>query len=214
MILNSIILAMSSSIDSLGIGITYGLKHTKITCAANIILFAISLVIATFSMFLGNYIHSFFSDIITNILGSIIIISMGIFITFQAFNKKNNNIYNTHIKDKKIYSFFVRFLGITIQIIKDPLCSDLDNSKKIDSNEAFFLGFALSLDSFCIGTGSSIAGITNYLFPILISLFQLIFLKLGNVFGKKLTDLKKFPDNTWSILSGLLLILIGFIKLI
>ena len=31
MFINSLILAISSSIDSLGIGITYGIKNTKIT---------------------------------------------------------------------------------------------------------------------------------------------------------------------------------------
>ena len=42
MLINSIILAVSSSIDSLGIGITYGMKNTKISYLAKIVLFVIS----------------------------------------------------------------------------------------------------------------------------------------------------------------------------
>ena len=107
---------------------------------------------------------------------------------------------------------FIKFLGITIQIIRNPTNSDFDHSKKIDCKEAFFLAIALSLDSFCIGIGSTIAGISSSLFPLLISTFQLLFLKFGYIIGSKLNNTKIFPDNTWSVLSGILLIIIGFVK--
>ena len=42
MIINSFLLAISSSIDSLGIGITYGVKNTRISNQAKIILFLLS----------------------------------------------------------------------------------------------------------------------------------------------------------------------------
>lgn len=216
MLLNSIILAISSSVDSLGIGITYGLKNTRISYIANVILFIISIMITTLSMWFGSFIRNIFPYTITNFIGSFIIIFMGIFMTIQALQKKKDpNLENLKdpIVDEKIYSFFIKYLGITIQIIKNPTYSDFDNSKKIDCKEAFFLAIALSLDSFCIGIGSTIAGISNSLFPFLISIFQLLFLKIGNIIGKKLTNTKIFPDNTWSILSGILLIIIGVAKL-
>ena len=49
--LNSIILSIVSSIDSFGIGITYGIKNTKISLGANLILFFISFLTACFSVF-------------------------------------------------------------------------------------------------------------------------------------------------------------------
>lgn len=216
MILNSLFLAISSSIDSLGIGITYGLKNTKISYIANVILFIISIIITTFSMWFGSFLRNIFPYLITNYIGSFIIIFMGIFMTIQALkNKKSIDIENLQnpVNDDKVYSFFIKYLGITIQIIKNPIYSDFDNSKKIDCKEALFLAIALSLDSFCIGIGSTIAGISNSLFPFFISIFQLLFLKLGNIIGKKLTNTKIFPDNTWSVLSGILLIIIGILKL-
>lgn len=217
MLFSSIFLAISSSIDALGIGITYGLKNTKISYIANIILFSISIIITTFSMWFGNCISNFFTDTITNIIGSLIIIFMGFFMTIQALKKdstdSNDNLtIPQNIENEKIHSFFIKFLGITIQIIRNPTSSDFDHSKKIDCKEAFFLAIALSLDSFCIGIGSTIAGISSSLFPIFISTFQLLFLKLGYFIGNKLTNTKIFPDNTWSILSGILLIIIGLFK--
>ena len=60
MLFNCILLALSVSIDSLTIGISYGLKKTKINNISNIILFAISFCITCGSIFLGHYISALF----------------------------------------------------------------------------------------------------------------------------------------------------------
>ncbi len=215
MLINSLLLAFSSSIDSLGIGITYGIKNTKISHMGKIILFIISFSISILSILLGNLIKNIFSDFITKLIGSVILIGMGIFVCFQSIHKSNktkSQELSTCKRDEKIYSFFIKFLGITIKIIKNPTSSDLDDSNTIDSKEALFLGFALSLDCLCIGACGSIIGISSFIFPLFISIFQLTFLSLGNILGKKLHKFSTLPNNIWSIISGVLLILIGLAK--
>lgn len=219
MLINSLVLALSSSIDSLGIGITYGIKNTRISVLAKIVLFTISFSISVLSIWFGDMMKHLFSDFTTKLIGNIILIGMGVFICFQSFRKNNSDtdfppLLGTKNYDEKIYSFFIDFLGITIQIIKNPTSSDLDSSNSIDSKEAFFLGFALSLDCFCIGACGSVLGINSFLFPLFISVFQLVFLSIGNLFGKKLHAFSHLPDNVWSIISGLLLILIGTVRLL
>ena len=218
MLLNYLFLAISSSIDSLGIGITYGIKNTKITIFAKCILFLVAFTISTISIYFGNFLKYLFPDIIIDYLGCFILICMGIFMCFQALknNKKDLKIHtDTNLNDtEKIYSFFIKCLGITIKIIKNPSSSDFDKSNTIDSKEALFLGLALSLDSFCIGVGFSMINTFSFIFPLLISCFQLFFLSLGNYCGKKLYTFSKLPDNIWSIISGILLIMIGFCKII
>ena len=213
MFISCFILALSVSIDSLSIGITYGLKDTKISYIGKVTLFITSFIISIISIWFGDNIKNFFPDIITKMIGTFILIFMGIFIIYQSVCK--NNLKNNEIKsnsEEKIYSFFIKFLGITIKIIKNPISSDFDNSKKIDGKEALFLGLALSLDAFCVGIGSGIIGLNSFIFPFLTSLFQLIFLNTGILFGKRINSLSKLPDNIWSIISGTLLILIGIIK--
>lgn len=213
MFISCFILALSVSIDSLSIGITYGLKDTKISYIGKVTLFITSFIISIISIWFGDNIKNIFPDIITKMIGTFILIFMGLFIIYQSVCK--NNLKNNKIKsnsEEKIYSFFIKFLGITIKIIKNPISSDFDNSKKIDGKEALFLGLALSLDAFCVGIGSGIIGINSFIFPFLTSLFQLIFLNTGILFGKKINSLSKLPDNIWSIISGTLLILIGIIK--
>lgn len=50
MLINSLLLAISSSIDSLGIGITYGIRNIKISFLGKLILFTISFLIAFLSI--------------------------------------------------------------------------------------------------------------------------------------------------------------------
>ena len=210
MLLNSLFLSISSSIDSLGIGITYGIKNTKISFTAKFIIFMISFFISFLSIYFGNIIKNLLHKYITKAIANLVLIFMGFFICFQSLKKEDTNHINTsNINETKIYSFFIKFLGITIKIIKDPVSSDLDNSHLIDSKESIFLGLALSLDSFGIGICGGAIGITSIFFPLLVSILQLVFLVLGNLLGKGLYRLRILPDNIWSITSGLLLILIG-----
>ena len=218
MLISHLLLAISSSIDSLGIGLTYGIKNTRITALAKCILFLVAFTISTISIYFGNVLKYFFPDFIIDYLGCFILICMGIFMCFQALknNKKESKIHaDTNLNDsEKIYSFFIKCLGITIKIIKNPSSSDFDKSNTIDSKESLFLGLALSLDSFCIGIGFSMINTFSFLFPLLISCFQLCFLSLGNYCGKQLYRFQRFPDNVWSVVSGILLIIIGIYKLI
>lgn len=188
--LNSIILSIVSSIDSFGIGITYGIKNTKISLGANLILFFISFLTACFSVFFGNVLINILPAFLVNLLGSIILICMGVYILFEALNKKANNS----------------------NVFNNPISSDLDNSHLIDYKESLFLAIAMSLDSFFIGIGGNMINLNKFAFPFLISTFQLLFLSLGIFLGKRIYYFCKLPKNVWSILSGLLLILIGISK--
>lgn len=186
MFISSLFLAISSSIDSLGIGITYGIKNTKISFSSKIILFVLSLSISFSSIFLGYFLNNFISTTITSSIGSLILIFIGICIIFKTiFENKNkkNNYY------------------------------DFNFSNLIDPKEAIVLGLALSLDSFGIGLSYSLINTNCILFPILISFFQILFLSIGILLGKKLKSISKFPDFIYGFISGILLILIGLTKI-
>ena len=213
MFINSLLLAISSSIDSFGIGITYGIKNTNISYFGKIILFFIAFLISFISLSFGNIIINIFPSLFSKLLGSLVLILLGSFIIFQALNNKaDQKIKEKSNNHEKVYSFFIEFLGITIKIIKNPISSDLDNSKTIDAREALFLGLALSLDSFGIGICGSLIGINLYIFPVLIAIFQLFFLSLGSLLGKKLYKSSYLPHNIWSLISGFILIIIGILK--
>lgn len=207
MLLNCMFLAFCVSIDSLSIGLTYGVRNLKITFNAKIVLFIVSVCITTISTILGVLICKVFSIHFSNIIACLLLCFMGFWMILQAITSKKEKV-------KKEYSFFIKFLGITIQIIKDPNYSDLNKSNKIETKEAIYLGTALSLDSIGIGISSSIIGLNTFLFPFLVASFQLLFITVGTYLGKKIKNVSNIPENIWSILSGTLLILIGLSKIV
>lgn len=84
MFINTFLLALSSSIDSLGIGVTYGLRHTKLLKKSKVILFFISFFITLLSGIVGNILKSTLSTNICEFIGSAFLLCMGIFIIIQS----------------------------------------------------------------------------------------------------------------------------------
>lgn len=179
MFLTYLILALTVSIDSLGIGITYGIKNTKILIFPKIVLFLLSMFISYLSINLGDFINLIIPHNISTYIGSFILIGMGLWIIYQSINKREKTDINPYIK--KEYNFFIKSLGITIQIIRNPISSDLDNSKSIEWKEAIYLALALSLDSIGIGIAVSVIRFFFYTISYISSYFPSYFLIIWNI---------------------------------
>ena len=113
-------------------------------------------------------------------------------------------------------SFLLVFMGIWIifsDILKDPSLSDVDKSQSIDSKEAISLGFAMSADSLICGISYSMLSGFSTVFPVLVSVFQILFLSVGELLGKKIKSIVSLPPCIWNIISGTLLIIFGMLKL-
>lgn len=213
MLLNIIVFAFSSSIDSFGIGVTYGLKRTNLNISSNLIILLLSIISTSFSIFIGNKLTIIFNTYYIKFLGAFILVILGVIIIMQILNcniKVKSNINKKKIKK----NWFVNYLKRILEILKNPISSDVDNSSNIDIKESFSLGIALSIDSFCIGIGSSILGFNSIIFPILVAFFQLAFLSLGRFLGRKAHKISNIPDNLWNFISGILLILIGISRIL
>lgn len=180
MFINTLMLSISSSLDAMGIGITYGLKRTKFSVFSRIVFFLVSFTATTLSIFLGNIIKNIFSPEFTTFIGASLIIGIGVYTIYESF--------------------------------KRPKDFDFDNSNDINMKEALALSLSVTMDSLCIGIGSSMLGINNYLFPLFVATLHLIFLLVGDFLGKNLVNISKIPNNIWTIISGVLLIFIGLCK--
>ena len=123
MLINSLLLALSSSIDSLGIGITYGIKNTKISIFSQIILFIISIIVTTISVMLGSVLKNFLSDIISKFIGSGILIILGIVIIIQTKEKSSSFDFNhSNIIDPS------EAIALGIALSLDSLCIGIGGS--------------------------------------------------------------------------------------
>ena len=184
-----IILALALSIDAFGIGISYGVRKIDFKVLSLAIISFIAFLFSSVSIWFGNIIASFFSEKITSFISILILVILGLFIIKKGLEKNENiepiSIPTINNEHKNLYSFFIKSLGITINVIKTPSICDINHSLKIDPKEALYLGIALSLD--CIGTSIAVSSFekNTFLFPVFIVIFQLTFLLLGTFLGKK-----------------------------
>ena len=195
------LLAAALSVDALGIGITYGLRNIKVPLKSKLVISLVSALIAGAAILIGKYTLALLNANIANDIGVLLLVLMGIWIIAQGF------------KDDKIISESSKPIEITINIIRSPVYCDFDSNRRLCATEAVYMGIALSIDSIGAGIGSSLAGAATPFTPLLIGLFQMIFLWIGEMLGVKLQSASKIKSNIWNIISGTLLIIIALFRL-
>ncbi len=206
MILNILILGITLSIDAVFVGLSYGIRGTKIPLKSQLIMCMFSFVLSAVSVTAGTALISVLPVFAEKLIGSVILFFIGISMILKVFKKEKpkKKIY----KPEKIVSFLIKPFGITIEIIKNPTMIDKDRSGVIDLKESILLGIALSADAIGVGIASSLLGICNYFLPVSIACFQFLFLTAGVYLGKVFTNKIKLNEKYMLIISGI--ILIGF----
>ena len=185
MILKYTLLALSASIDALSLGITYGIKKTKMSKTGNLLIFTIVLVCSTIAILIGHFLSLLFSPTFSILVGSSILIMLGLYNIYKGINKSNT---------------FINF--------------DVDNSNYIDNKEAAAIGLAVAVDASCVSMGAGIIGYISFILPIFMAVFHTFFVNCGNFVAKSIVEKLNVPSNVLSIFSGILLVLIGIFRIL
>jgi putative sporulation protein YtaF len=218
------LLAFAVSLDSFGVGITYGLKQVKIPVLSIMIISTLSGFVIYISMQVGVLLADFISPSIASAVGAIILIIMGIWSLVQMLVQKEKAHMVEPVKVRKIeelthppverqvFSLEIRKMGLVIQILRTPSSADVDQSGSISGYEAMWLGIALSLDAFGAGLGAALLGFTPWSTSLVIALFSGSFLVVGMHTGFR------FASKSWTrhmtALPALMLIVMGIMKLL
>lgn len=221
-----LLLAFALSLDSFGVGITYGLRQMKISPLSVVIISMCSGIIIYISMQVGVLLAKVVSPHAASIVGAVILIIMGSWSLIQLLMQKEKNrddkdtavIRSLHEParvaeaEQTVFSLEIRKLGLVIRILRTPSSADIDKSGSISGIEAMWLGIALSLDAFGAGLGAALLGFSPIWTALVIALFSGTFLVLGMKTGFR------FASRSWmrhfTALPALLLIAMGIIKLL
>lgn len=201
----AIILAVAVSIDGFTVGVTYGLRNIRIGFLSLMIIGAISSILIYLTASLGALFAAHLSLELARILGSLIIIGIGIWLIYSNFQEMNSQI-----KEERdlILSLQIKPFGIIINILRDPGLADFDKSGNINYLEAVFLGLALALDTIGAGLGVGLTCFT-YLFPVIIGIINILFVGAGFLAGRKLGD--RLPSY-FNIIAGFIIIALGLLN--
>lgn len=203
------LLALAVSLDAFSVGLTYGLRKMKIPLKSILIIACCSALSLILAMLIGKALGMFISPAITEKIGGVILIAIGIWVLYQFFQSDTEKPVLTH--EKIILKFEIKSIGIVINILKKPMTADLDQSGKITGLEALLLGIALSMDAFGAGIGAALLGYSPWLLALFVLTMSPLLILIGLTSGKYLS---KFRWMSYiSFIPGLLLIMIGVLRL-
>ena len=196
---STLLFTLSANIDNFTVGIAYGVKKIRIGLFSNILIATISCIGTFLSMSIGTFISKLIPLNISNILGSLILISIGLwfikdFIVKSTFDSKpclsTNKEFNKYI-----------------EILDDPCKADIDNSGSIDIKESISLAFALTINNFGLGIGARITGLNIILTTSFIFVFSLLTIILGYYFGKSYLSI--YLGKYAPLLAGIIIVILG-----
>lgn len=207
--LAALLLALSISMDSFGIGISYGIKKIKLTKVSLLIIFLMSIGSLLVTWLTGQFIVSVISIYTAKIVCSLLLIILGIFIFTHALF---DYFYPMQEEERLVKKLRIKSLQIIVNIIREPSSSDMDHSGFIDVKEALYIGAALSIDTLSVGLAGVIYGLNLMPFALYTVIMNITFLKTGEFIGKHTA--KQILEDKLKFLSGTIIIVMGILKLL
>lgn len=187
-------IGIASNLDNAGVGIAYGVKHTKIQLIANIIIALMGFSLALIGGLFGNWISLWLSPQICQLISMAVLVIIGVWVLCQQFLSK------TTIENSPNHNFVVR-------ILRNLEEADFDKSKTIGILESIVLGIALSVNNLAGGFSAGITHLDIWTTALISGVFSFMTIGLCVMFGFKFAS-GRLGDKA-SAVSGIMLILIG-----
>lgn len=194
-----IAIGLASNLDNAGVGIAYGVRKIRIPWYSNLAIAIISFLATLVSGFFGSWLSSWIHPWIGQLLGTVVIVGVGVWVLLQPF------------LEKKITSVQEDDVNPLTRLLRNPEEADKDSSKSISLGESVVLGIALAMNALAGGFNAGITHLNVWYTSLSVGLFSYLLLAACAGFGEKVAA-EKF-GNRATVISGLLLILIGIHQL-
>ncbi len=188
-----VLLAVCLSLDAFAVSMAYGLRATRIPLSSRLVICACSMAYFGVAFAFGNWIQNILPPGASSIIGTILMGGVCLWMLFQSFFSRPSKEKPQSLDPKTLVHFRIKSLGISVEIIKNPMLCDVDGSKTISPLEALLLGTALSVDSVSVGIGYALLGVEGLWGTLWVGLFQFAFTWIGNALGLKMG--LRFPHS-------------------
>lgn len=183
-IFGKLLLIIAVSLDSFGVGVSYGLRRILVPKVVLLIIMLCSGTMVFMSMSIGVFLTTYISFETIEIFGGTILISIGCvsFYSAKTSGKSRKSLQNNFISNKKQQrqrNRYLKNIKLIFTVLKNSQEADVDKSGSISVKEGFLLGVVLGLDAFGAGFGAALIGYSPVLTSILIAVISATFLLLG-----------------------------------
>lgn len=189
-----VLIGIAANIDNLGIGLTFGVRSTKVPLLSNIIIAMLSMVTTYLAMSVGMYFSGLISSLWGNLIGGLIIVLIGIWGLRSSLIRRRVSIHNKADDTNRIADI-----------------SDKDGDHIISWVESTSLGFALSLNCIATGLGAGASGVSPLFSALSVGLLSLLTIDMGVRMGSRIT--KSWFGEYSDLLGCILLIVIGLYEI-
>ncbi|PWW05104.1 putative sporulation protein YtaF [Paenibacillus cellulosilyticus] len=183
-------IGIAANLDNLGIGMTFGARKVHIPLISSLVIAILSMIATCLSMLLGHYLSSLLPAYWGNLIGGLMIITLGVWGLISSLRKRSDSDIIAQIADDK----------------------DKNKDQVISWVESFSLGFALSLNCIASSLGAGASGVSPWFTALSVGFFSLVSIDIGGRMGKRIAHswLGKYSE----LLGCLLLIAIGCYEVI
>lgn len=195
--------AFSSSLDNLGVGISYGIRGIRIGLISNIIMALICFLLSEVGIIGGQWISKVLPGMFSTLVGAFVLIIIGIRIVLLAIPRKKQTQ-----ESEPVSSEAASLKGL----LQNPEKADLDKSGEIGYGEAVILGLALSANAVTNGLGAGLLGLSPLAISLTAAIGSFITVWFGTAVGRKVATLRIGSFNLGqmgTLLSGVILLVIA-----
>nr|WP_268751267.1 sporulation membrane protein YtaF [Aneurinibacillus migulanus] len=195
---------LASSIDNLGVGISYGIRGIRISWLSNLLIAIICFLFSVTGILFGQWLSQVLPGIFPVLAGSFLLFIIGIRIILLTIPRKK--------KISKVVKENEAPINSIKQVLKDPEKADIDKSGEIGWGEAIILGIALSANALTNGLGAGLLGLSPLTISLAAAIGSFLTVWAGVVFGYKVSSIRigSFTLGQFgTIISGVMLLVIA-----
>lgn len=222
-LMSLLILSIAVSLDSFGVGVTYGMRRISINFISLAIITLCTALTLLIAMVLGDAVSHLLPLEWAQRLGGVILFAIGAIAVVNNFRSRRQQAVSPspsaretrrRPKNNRKRSHWLNWkpIRVILDIWESPLAADFDNSGSISNLEALALGISVSLDSFLAGIGAALMGLSIWQTTVIIAGMSGFLIYLGLQVGIVLASNRLL--NRLSYLPGLLLIMLGISKFV
>ncbi|ERI06836.1 sporulation membrane protein YtaF [Aneurinibacillus aneurinilyticus] len=199
-------LTISSSIDNLGVGISYGIRGIRISHLSNLIISVICFLFSVVGIYFGLWLSKILPGIMPVVIGSFLLVVIGLRIILLAIPRKQE----VSVEEVE-YEVVATHTDVKSKI-KD-LTNAFGKSGSIGFIESILLGIGLSANALTNGLGAGLLGLPPIAICVAASIGSFVTVWGGVALGRKIAHIRigKFTVGQFgTLISGALLLFIAF----
>ncbi|GGG59879.1 sporulation membrane protein YtaF [Paenibacillus radicis (ex Gao et al. 2016)] len=216
---------ISSSLDNLGVGLSYGIREIRIGFLSNLLIAAVCFLFSYSGIWFGKWISAVLPGVLPVLLSAFVLLIIGLRIILLSVPRKvEETAEQPGLPEQQVQQgqeggpaavsavVPASRVGGLSAILRNPESVDLDKSKHIGIFESLILGVALSANAMTNGLSAGLLGISPLIISLMAAGGSFLTVWLGVWVGCKVAGVRIGPftlGQFGTMVSGIILLLIA-----